>query len=323
MTIIRNPERQAVADALRDLDRPVLNTGLSVPGEVELDPEQEHLIWVHNSQSKRVMPDRMLLTRFVRLYKETSLSILQFAKRWGVLYSDETGCPCQRKSCSTQSKAKEPIERWRHFSRRAAAVLRINDQLKRGKLGLEEDWRALTPLRIPRLDQRLRLLSGLFFIWPSKGGDGYLDAGRGPRTLELDRMMLFSEMVLWLSLTSPGFRVYPEKADWHLEIDYNGCLLSAIALQLACSLSDASVYICSECALPYSRKMKAPRADQLNFCPRCGERNKAALRQAQRRRRAKMADARRLHGAGRSIPEITMQLGVRKQATVRRWLKGR
>jgi uncharacterized Zn finger protein (UPF0148 family) len=144
---------------------------------------------------------------------------------------------------------------------------------------------------------------------------------------DLDRQRRFVawELMLWLDLTRPGFAVKSAERAWHLEIDYNNCVLAAIALQLALTVAGArTLFTCSGCGQAYVRE-RAAKTGQANFCPRCG--HGEALRQADGRRRRKMAEARRLHAAGRSIPQIIQELNVRSTTrsaaaqTVRRWIK--
>jgi hypothetical protein len=89
---------------------------------------------------RHTQADRKMLNQFVQLWRQKPQSILRFAQRWGVLYLDKQGRPCQTVGPSGR---REPIEVWRYFSRRAQAVLNIAANLKVGKLGDLDDWKAL------------------------------------------------------------------------------------------------------------------------------------------------------------------------------------
>jgi len=118
-----------------------------------------------------------------------------------------------------------------------------------------------------------------------------------------------------MKLTPPG---------WQLEVDYNGCLLAAVALYLALTVAGArTLFTCSGCGMAYVRA-RAAKTGQANFCPQCG--HPEALRQADHRRRQKAAEARRLHAAGWNVRRIVQALNIRNtarsdaSATVRRWI---
>ena len=115
-----------------------------------------------------------------------------------------------------------------------------------------------------------------------------------------------------------------QRNSWQMEIAYNGCLLAAIALQLALTVAGArTLFTCSGCGMAYIRA-RAAKSGQANFCPQCGPRE--ALRQADYRRRRKAAEARRLHATGWSVGRIVKELKVRSTTrsgaatTVRRWI---
>jgi hypothetical protein len=141
--------------------------------------------------------------------------------------------------------------------------------------------------------------------------------------IDKERRWLSREIMLWLELGRPGFAI--NERSWHLEVDYNGYLFAAVALQLALTVAGArNLFICSGCGFPYVREKKAPRPSQANYCLECGP--KTSLREANRRRSEKVAEARRLHAEGVGASEIATRLNVRttkrstKLQTVRRWI---
>ena len=62
----------------------------------------------------------------------------------------------------------------------------------------------------------------------------------------------------------------------------------------------------------YIRERKRPRAGTANFCGDCG--TDEALRQADRRRKRKMQDARKLYSEHVTCDEIAQKLDVRNRA---------
>lgn len=267
---------------------------------------------------------------FVRLWQEPPEAILRYAKRWGVLYLDLEGTPCVKAytvryssddpSDRQELPRSEPIDAWIYFSRRAYAVLNIAASLKlvspkQGKRASPSDWALLDSLDNKVGDQVFDDL------WRRRGLlDLYALAGC-PYSVAWDinqeRRWLAREITLWLEIGRPGFAV--NERSWELEVDYNSCLFAAIALQLALTVTGArNLFTCSGCGLPYVREKKAPKPSQGNYCLQCGP--KAALREADRRRREKVSDARRLYANGESIVDIAVELKT-KPTSVRRWLR--
>lgn len=313
-------------DALGHLGKAVQCDTVNVPHGLSLDSAGEHLIWGHTQEkSKEANPGAGTLDAFIRLWRGTAEDVLRFAKKWGVLHLNKDGRPCRGYALPIDEQWSEPIERWKHFSRRANAVLDIAAALAQGKVGSEDDWASLSAIVLPGLGQQLdeRRGGSLFAHWARCGGQEYIAKAAGKRrAVRTERVLLSLEINLWLELGEVRFLVHPiplEQGIWHLLINQNGSLFSAIALQLALTLANARIFMCSGCGMPYARQKRAPRAGSANFCERCGR--DAAVRQADQRRREKMATARRLHEAGKSPQEIAKELKVRSVQSVRRWLK--
>jgi transposase-like protein len=110
-----------------------------------------------------------------------------------------------------------------------------------------------------------------------------------------------------------------DEGGWQLELFFRGRLLAALALQLALTVSGAeSPRQCSGCKRLYIRTKKNPKIGESNYCDRCGRTE--AMRQADKRRREKGQEARRLAMEGKSAKEISRILKVRKIKTVRDWI---
>jgi hypothetical protein len=326
------------------LGKPVPTGDLLVPNTIALDSEKRSLLWVPKDGLRRVQPTRRTLNDFVRLWDAPPAAILRYARAWGVLHVDDQGTPGVKAYTVPRGdpservqllelRRSEPLDAWRYFSRRACAVFNIAASLKiaagnkrdnprlKSKRASPDDWAALDGL-----ERRI-------------GSDAFRDLWRRRGILELyarvgcpysaawdvdkERRWLEREIMLWLEIGRPAFAV--NERSWRLEVDYNGCLFAAIALQLALHVTGArNLFICSECGFPYVREKerKAPKSGQANYCLNC----KVPLRRANERLREKVAEARRLRAEGNSLREIAKRLNVRTTKrstalqTVRRWV---
>ena len=308
---------------------------LLVPSGIELTPDRLSLmVWAERRGGKYisptwVSPTHRLLEQFVHLWERSPEQILAFARKWGVLFLDKDGWPCRKFLYNPYGvQVPEPIERWRHFSHRAYAVLNIAAKLAQGKLGEDADWNPLSAISIPGVRRHLEQWGGLQGYWITEhGGPGYLKACAERhlnRTPEFERIFLWQEMLFWLKVTDVGFLLLPKddfaSGRWQVFADYKRSMLGAVAMQLALTISKAeTLYTCSECGIEHPRK-RAPKPGQAIYCDMCREAG-IPLREADRHRRQRIADARSLHGRGLPAPEIAKQLHVRSVVTVRRWIK--
>jgi predicted RNA-binding Zn-ribbon protein involved in translation (DUF1610 family) len=218
-------------------------------------------------------------------------------------------------------KRSEPLDAWKYFSHRAFATLAIAASLKQGKRASPSDWEFLDGLDGRIGSEALRDLGdrrGLLELY-ARVGCPY-SAGWD---LDKERRWLVREIMLWLEIGRPGYAV--SEQSWKLEVDYNGCLFTAIALQLALTVTgERNLFTCSGCGQPSVRQSKAPKQGQDNYCAQCGPH--AALRAANARVRVKRAEARRMRAAGMAMREIAEKLNVRSTKrstalrTVRRWI---
>jgi len=62
-------------------------------------------------------------------------------------------------------------------------------------------------------------------------------------------------------------------------------ILGVLGVQLLAVVTHTSLTICSGCGLPYLREKRLPQAGKRNFCPSCGDRIAARLRQRDKRKR--------------------------------------
>ena len=285
---IRDWELAEFTNASGAMARPIPPGRLLVPGVVRLERDQVH--WTVYAKGagfpKGKEPSANLLDSFVKLWSKTPAQIVRFASTWGSPFARPL-----------TFQGSESIERWKALSRYMCALLDVAARLSQNQR-LPAEWEhrqaftseQLAALKTPVQTRRLlqREISGL------------LQSTQIGFALE--------------SATDRGFR---------LQIRYglSGSLFAALALQLALTVAAADkLFMCSGCGFPYARPRgtKRPKPGQANFCSECGQTE--ALRQADRRRKQKMAEVRRLHAEGVSPREIATQLAT-KPATVRGWLK--
>lgn len=113
-----------------------------------------------NCERKPLRGADRLLESFTALWRKDDEAafgegLLRFVSRYGVLELDEaTGyCPAQDRKVHAALWSKgefpkigrEPLARWRSYSRRFSALLAISAKLHQGKPGDPEEWRALEP----------------------------------------------------------------------------------------------------------------------------------------------------------------------------------
>jgi hypothetical protein len=262
-----------------------------------------------------------MLNAFVSLRDQPDSAILKFAKRWGVFGPPMTGRldAESRPHWVYGSCGAETLGSWRYFSRRAGAVLNVAAKLQQGKIGDVGDWLQLKePFNLGRDDTP-----------ENKLFQPRIEAV--PDSLSQARHLIADEVQGWLDLphhfTEFGcsdFRIHTTPdGRWELKIDHHGFLLPALAFQLALVVVDAdSLYCCSECGKPYirPRTTRAPNPGKANYCPKCTDIG-IPTRRAGKRQREKMQQAKTLHHQGKTVREIAQELGVRKTASVQRWLK--
>jgi ssDNA-binding Zn-finger/Zn-ribbon topoisomerase 1 len=289
---------------------PVIGAGeISIWEPVTLDEGRSSIISSLASR-KTIKPSPKMLNDFVLLWDEPAELVLRYASKWGLLWLSNEGRPCAK---SVSAPHAEPVQTWRYFSRRAKAILDLAALLHQGKKPTAAQWEPLGELR------SVIGMRAIKYLTEEAPGLSWCIAERGfpepaKQTLEIQRGLLAYEITIWLKLGRVGLVAGPGV----LEIDLHHCMFSAIALQLALTIAGTNrLFTCSGCGYPYSRKNKAPKPHQANFCPRCGP---EALRQADQRRRKKMADARHLKQQGLSVSKIAKQLGT-EIATVKGWIK--
>lgn len=311
------------------LGRTVPHGRVYVPGDISIDGDAL-LSGQTFAEGKYVIPSRVTLDSFVQLWKLKPEAIARFARKWGVLAIGDSGRPCT--SIAQHPRAPEPLETWRYFSKRAYSVLNIAANLAQGRLGRIEDWTALAGTR-----ERAgaEFIEELGRVSPMSlriiATHGYPITAKAPRhTVEMERLFLAMEICMWLRLGRVGFLIGTDPPSskgatpqWNMFINYDGHLLSAIALQLSLCVADAeSLYVCSGCKLPYNRlkSVKKPKPGEMNFCRTCtagGKKARTSLVAADRRRQEKVAEAKRLQAGGMPRKEIERMLKLKPGGAAR------
>ena len=302
------------ADVNHRIGRPVKSNSVFVPDDVRL--EGNKLAWtipqISREKNWTRTTDRMI-TPFVKLADAKPDAIARFARRYGVFGAAQlrTDAPTQdddilfrgqrwRVSTNLHDGPEwEPLELWRQLSRTARAMLLIAAQLNNRppERGDPADWRIL----------------GIEF-----------DPKRNK--VEDARFMLWCVVNDWLALGRVGLRMWPhnwsERQFWETEIHFGGGynLFGAVALQMMLVIAgEDALYTCSGCGLPYIPAGRRPKRGQNSYCEDCGL--ERARQDADRRRKDKMIEARRLAAEGKGPKEIALVLNVRSVASVRRWVK--
>ena len=160
------------------------------------------------------------------------------------------------------------------------------------------------------------------------------DLPRGtPRRSAVDqgRDLLADEIEQWLSFWKAGrvrglsdfsLRWSSDANKWELQIEYQGYLFAALALQLALVVAEAdSLYTCSACGLPYIRTKKRPKAGWANCCDACIARGVGGRRAVESYRRRKR-EAKRLAAEGMPLAQIAAGVNSDPER-VKGWLRKR
>lgn len=287
-----------------------------------------------------VSPRFGMLSEFIKLASANSAdSFLDFAKRYGVFgavylppgttrtssdiwFQGERWQVSGDKNYSARPwPAAEPIALWRQISRSALAMLRVSAELDgRRRIAGAEEWEALYPNN-------------------ENFPEGVRDPPMMPTpaiSIELGRIRRLVALNQWLEIGRVGFRVIPaerikidvktgkqiKETDFgaletfvHYGGHYN--LFGAIAVQLMLVVARKEVYLCSACRLPFMPKRR-PKDDQNRYCEKCGP--ERARYDADRRRKDKMIEARRLASEGFPLNEIAARVHT-QVSTARKWIK--
>jgi transposase-like protein len=318
--------------------------GLLVPGTVRL--ERERLVWnlCDDRSGFCVEPPDGLLQKFIALRKASDQKICEFASQFGLIQpnavSPDRGCT---------RWGSEPIEPWRKLARRAFAVINLacaamrDDDQDRDKdfqssdldeISVEPD----TILEDFEADEGFHETGWPFLLLLPEGGTSLplmlytrpeVDPNFSPAQVRVEKhewikRVVSFEVSEWLRLGHVGWRLSPTVEGWELQVGFDGCLLGALAIQLATEITRASdIFQCSSCGQLYSRDLsrRRPNAGCNNYCIECRDKHQP-VRDADRRRRARVARARQLAADGMPIAAIAQELNT-KIPTARKWVEKR
>src|ERR1035437_6532573 len=300
-------DQAGFTDSQSRAGKPIPSGHVMVPGSVKL--EENSLVWhigTNIDAPKTYRPSPAMLNRFLRLHDAiTPNDVLDYARRYGMLLLDEDGKPAF--NCGVEGR--EFIHDWRRVSLMACAFLNVAAALKNGRMGDPADWQVLDPFCDPTFPKH-----------PNPDLQPYL-----PHGIAAARLAFRHRFQEWLHFGRITFSLEIElkRRGWRTEVDYGGRLFSALVLQLLLTVVNAdSLYFCSGCGHPYARlrDKKRPKVGQRNFCDECVQFG-VPLQLADRDRKQKHLQARRLFETGKSVVEIAIELDS-KTASIRRWLKG-
>jgi hypothetical protein len=237
-------------------------------------------------------PDAVFVSEFWEpRHTAAKSATLRFARKYGVLLLRED----RTLAFDFSLEGREMLIDWWMYSRKLCAYLSLAACLDQAQMGNQGDWAVIDPSVNAKFPKHV-----------NPGIARYLPHGitAARQRFELNFHDLLHAARITFSLTSTSKPQFL----WGAEIDYGRRLFSALVLQLLLTvIKSDSLYCCSGCGLPYARPRgrgwKKPKPGESNFCGNCGR--KEALRQADRRRREKIAKAKSLNdGLPKRSPKL-------------------
>lgn len=275
------------------------NRGVAVPKAIRL--QGDRLLW--SSDDYREADPKGMLEAFIRI--GDAADVLRFAGRFGILGICEHGLPASHNPAPPgyptvrfwepcrplgwmdgNGECWEPLDRWFFFAGEARALLNIAENLRRGLAGSPDDWRAI------------------YANHPKESVDELCEAlGRSVKAGRHYISFLLWEWLTWGNL-KPALHWPTDETQPSLVMQTGGTF-GFLGLELLSALTGAhSIAACSGCGTPYLAERR-PRPDRRNFCPACGPRVAARLRQRDHRARRQ-----REPGARRSLVEKRQRLAA-------------
>jgi hypothetical protein len=236
-----------------------------------------------------VKPPEDLVDKFVRLCDAEDARIQAFAERYGGLF---VFCEMDLNRSEDRLTVTESCEVWRYFARSIQALLRITPTINSRKAGTPDDWDQIgqCPPAIEEAPEasKIELLSPTGFSGEEGWKTGAHFVRRGDRSWRMWTYLL--NCLLDLGKVRPFVhwnRSSNERSPYVLF--GTPSLFSHIAFQ-ACLLATRreGMALCSYCRAQYQPRLRAPKANQRNFCDACKEK-KVPARLWQRDHRAKLS----------------------------------
>ncbi len=259
------------------MDRELPLRGWWVPGQIELDEENDRLIWSNEGGHPADGPTEGVLTEFVRLASGSARSILNYAARWGVLELCEHDLPrshnppavmpgglrvvncgrvrLERESDPVMGPFVEPLEVWRALADRVKAIVNLAALLDNGEPGAGAEW--LVAMGVPDADPR----------GPHWKGSPFLLARQVQELLDIGNVR---PLFRWKGGANYGVEIGVSGAGMAGNAIRGSGLFGGIATQLAFALSRADgLAICSGCGNAYSVSEGRPRTGERRYCKAC------------------------------------------------------
>jgi hypothetical protein len=293
------------------------------PADIRLEDGGLHWLPIEKVHVVRPVAPTMLL-EFLNLADGKDADVLEYAKRWGVLYMcKEHSLPnchtyCTPYQCEVTEEEErmfqrmldqdgpivqpvvdkyrplgEPVTEWRRWSRIARTILDIREKLSEGKIGSDDQWRGLAKDRWLDPHPENHLL------------DRAAAARNGRETaIAYEKYMIANSISLWLKIGDVHPRMTWDGVQPEFTLTGSGRfnrlhpaklvgveMFGALAVQL---LENAGRYVitcCSGClrfydATPSNKGERRPKAGQARYCKECRDSN-AAVRLSQQKRAGK------------------------------------
>lgn len=279
--------------------------------------EDGRIVWEHigglaAGQFLKVS-DFTLLQEFTGLGNADDAQLLRFAQKYGPLHLCKHGfafghrerdfnlrcyaSDIEEEDLTRGTCARESVEGWRRYIRRAKGILTVATKLRDGRRASTNDWSWILD-GIPSANAEDPLASLLTLRKEDALAANPLLAvlaAQPRRTLPEQRQVLALAVNHWLDECEIGVSIeWPQSGiDFRIgrsdPFGLGSSLLIAIGVQLLRAvLRQESFVWCSTCGYPYPPK-RWPRAGEMHYCQRCGR--AAALRNAQRKFREKRNSA--------------------------------
>jgi hypothetical protein len=290
------------------------------------------LNWFRGSSQGREV-SRDMIDAFIKL--DSNESIRRFAQKWGFLgVRPDANSLTVEVAEAYAIEGSEPLWVWRYYVARARALLNLVVALKKDKLGDIDDWgklgwqwncRTVEQFKQIRDAPRPYEIGSLHFPILDRAGRAIiqdLDFYRDTIAEEINAWLERSKSARLCSQSDFVMQWKGKKEGWALEINYDGNLFAAIAMQLALIVADAEMlFSCTGCGNPYirPRSKRRPKPGWGNYCDACSKSGQSQKRAAASYRK-KRATARRLHAEGLSISKIAVELET-TASRVEGWLR--
>ena len=251
----------------------------------------DNLSYLPGTVARRAKAESRLLLKFIELEDAEDTSILDFARRYGILHlCEQEGLPVGHATarpiqnfCAPKGwpdECAEALADWRAWARRGGAALRLAAAIHDGQEGEFEDWMAVAPGSVVEIEGKtIEMRPGVLRV------DREFVRGRW------DALALIISAWVDAAALRPRCIAVGHSIETKLAAPnpYSG-LFAVISSQILFAAAKANrLYSCSACGRLYIPKHK-PTFGRDTYCPQCGIR--AAWRAASARLYAKRKSGR-------------------------------